>query len=265
MKILQRSLNLRLNMSTKSKVLMNFITFLCIFTLFFLSSSFNIFAEEEIDEVAAAETSETAPDTEGESDKIISDGAAEDSQSDGTGVYPAPPPFIYQGLFPCQACHRKDIRGVNSQLEKGNSFLKTYIRLANSEPRVLTKMHRDIRLKHADWHWCLNCHSTYERNKLKLITGENISFEQSYRLCGQCHGTIFRDWKLGVHGRRVGQWDGKKLYLLCAHCHDPHKPMFRKLPGKKAPDTLDGELKKSDLHKEELDDLYEYSDEESHD
>ena len=149
--------------------------------------------------------------------------------------YSVPPPLVYQGLFPCQACHRKDIRGVNSELESGNTFLGKYIRIPNPEPRILTKMHIDVTLDHAEWMWCLNCHSTYERNYLRLITGEDISFEQSYRLCGQCHGTIYRDWKVGIHGRRVGQWNGKKLYLLCAHCHDPHKPRFRKIPGKEPP------------------------------
>ncbi|NOY68525.1 MAG: hypothetical protein GXP53_03405 [Deltaproteobacteria bacterium] len=155
-----------------------------------------------------------------------------------TKLYPVPPPLVYQSLYPCQACHRKDIRGVNSQLEKGNAFLGTYIHLPDPKPRILIRMHRDIRLHHAKWMWCLNCHSTYERNYLKLITGERISFEQSYRLCGQCHGSIYRDWKLGIHGRRVGEWksDGKKLYLLCTHCHDPHQPHFRKLPGMAIPE-----------------------------
>jgi hypothetical protein len=150
-------------------------------------------------------------------------------------VYPVPPPLVYQGLYPCQACHRRDIRGVNSELEKGKSFLGKYIRVPDPRPRILVRMHTDITLQHADWMWCLNCHSTYKRNYLHLMTGEDISFDESYRLCGQCHGTIYRDWKIGLHGRRVGQWNGKKLYLLCAHCHDPHKPRFRKLPGKKPP------------------------------
>jgi len=162
--------------------------------------------------------------------------AESDPEENNEESYSVPPPLVYQGLFPCQACHRKDIRGVNSQLEKSNSFLGKYIRVPNPEPRILIKMHRTVTLNHAEWMWCLNCHSTYERDSLKLITGEDISFEESHRLCGQCHGTIYRDWKAGIHGRRVGQWKGKKLYLLCAHCHDPHKPRFRKIPGKGPPE-----------------------------
>ena len=160
-------------------------------------------------------------------------------------VYPVPPPLVYQGLYPCQACHRKDIRGVSSQLEKGKSFLGKYIRIPDPRPRILVRMHTDITLQHAEWMWCLNCHSTYERNTLHLITGENISFEESYRLCGQCHGTIYRDWKIGLHGRRVGQWNGKKLYLLCAH-----KPRFRRLPGKKPPQFIKPERWKTIENKE---------------
>jgi hypothetical protein len=35
------------------------------------------------------------------------------------------------------------------------------------------------------------------------------------------------DWKAGDHGRRTGSWSGRKEYLLCAHCHDPHSPAIK--------------------------------------
>ncbi len=150
-------------------------------------------------------------------------------------TYAVPPPLAYQGLFPCQACHRKDARGVSSQVDRGKSYLGKFLRAPDPTPRILVRMHRDINLQHADWQWCLDCHNTDERNYLRLINGETIPFEKSYRLCGQCHGLIYRDWKLGLHGRRVGQWNGKKLYLLCAHCHDPHHPKFRQLMSQDPP------------------------------
>ena len=31
----------------------------------------------------------------------------------------------------------------------------------------------------------------------------------------------YRDWKAGVHGKRTGEWDGRKDYLLCVNCHNP--------------------------------------------
>lgn len=164
-------------------------------------------------------------------------GTSADAQETGKDThYPVPPPLIYQGIYPCQACHRKDIRGVRTFVEEGDPFLGTYIRTANPQPRILVRMHRDIDLKHGKGEfWCLTCHTTQERNYLTLLNGKVISFEESYQLCGQCHGDIFRDWKLGIHGRRVGEWNGKKLYLLCAHCHNPHDPKFRKLPGMDPP------------------------------
>jgi hypothetical protein len=146
--------------------------------------------------------------------------------------YPVPPPLVYRGIYPCQACHRKDIGGVTRPAPEGESFLGTYMRSPDPEPRILVRMHRDIDLRHGKGaFWCLNCHNTQERNYLMLLNGEVIPFDESYRLCGQCHGSVYKDWKLGIHGRRVGQWDGNKLYLLCAHCHDPHDPKFRKIPG----------------------------------
>jgi hypothetical protein len=71
---------------------------------------------------------------------------------------------------------------------------------------------------------------------LKLASGDLVSFETSYRLCGQCHGTIFRDWKAGIHGKRTGDWNGKKTYRLCVQCHNPHSPRFKPLSPLPPPD-----------------------------
>ncbi|MBK8725056.1 MAG: hypothetical protein IPL96_03095 [Holophagaceae bacterium] len=30
-----------------------------------------------------------------------------------------------------------------------------------------------------------------------------------------------------MHGKRVGQWNGERTYLLCVHCHNPHSPRFK--------------------------------------
>lgn len=153
-----------------------------------------------------------------------------------SGLYPVPPPLVYRGIYPCQACHRKDAGEGTASGEDERAFLGTYIHAPNPQPRILVRMHRDIDLRHGKGaFWCLNCHNEQERNTLKLLNGEVIPFDASYRLCGQCHGSIYRDWKIGIHGRRVGQWHGRKLYLLCAHCHDPHDPKFRKIPGLPSP------------------------------
>jgi len=127
-----------------------------------------------------------------------------------------PPPPFSDGIFPCSQCH-KDMK-------------------PNRTRRTLTEMHTDIELKHdADHRWCLDCHDANDRDHLHLASGELISFDESYKLCGQCHGEKFRDWRAGVHGRRTGYWNGHKKYLLCANCHNPHQPHFKPLEPKPAP------------------------------
>jgi hypothetical protein len=138
-----------------------------------------------------------------------------DVMVDGQHIEVPPPPFS-EGIFPCSGCH------------EGQPVNRTR--------RELTDMHTDIVLKHDEAHrWCLDCHDAADRDWLHLASGERVPFEESYRLCGQCHGEKLRDWRAGVHGRRVGQWNGHKKYLLCAHCHNPHQPRFKALAPRPAP------------------------------
>jgi len=120
-----------------------------------------------------------------------------------------PPPPFSEDIFPCSDCH--DDMEVNPQR------------------RVLEEFHEEIELKNHDEanRWCLDCHNPDDRDVLRLASGKLVSFEESYLLCGQCHGTIFRDWKAGIHGRRTGEWNGQKLYRLCVQCHYPHQPRFK--------------------------------------
>ncbi len=127
-----------------------------------------------------------------------------------------PPPPFSDGIFPCSNCHAS--------------------MTPNRTRRTLTDMHTDIVLKHDEEHrWCLDCHDADNRDFLHLASGERVPFEESYRLCGQCHGEKLRDWRAGVHGRRTGEWNGHKTYLLCAHCHNPHQPRFQPIQPKPAP------------------------------
>lgn len=121
------------------------------------------------------------------------------------------PPFT-DGIFPCNDCH--------SEIEP------------NPLRRELVDMHDDITaiMNHDNENrWCLDCHDTNNRDSLKLASGKLLDFKESYKLCGQCHGDKLRDWKVGVHGKRTGEWNGKKEYLLCVHCHNPHTPKFKEL------------------------------------
>jgi len=121
------------------------------------------------------------------------------------------PPFS-DGAFPCTDCH------------------------ANFKPnpvkRELADWHQDISemFNHdKENRWCLDCHDFNNRDSLRLASGKLLDFKESYKLCGQCHGEKYRDWKVGVHGKRTGEWNGKKEYLLCVHCHNPHSPKFQEL------------------------------------
>lgn len=72
--------------------------------------------------------------------------------------------------------------------------------------------------------WCLDCHHTEQRNKLVNNFGEPISFDQPQLLCGKCHGDKLRDWRDGIHGKRIGEFKvgGKQRWFVCTECHNPH-------------------------------------------
>ena len=127
--------------------------------------------------------------------------------------FPVSPPPLTEGIFPCSNCH---------------ASMET-----NRKKRELKGEHTEIKLHHAEaMRWCLDCHDVKDRDKLRLYNGELIGFKESYRLCGECHGNVFKDWKAGIHGKRTGYFlsgAGKRTYFLCAHCHDPHEPKFKPL------------------------------------
>jgi len=99
----------------------------------------------------------------------------------------------------------------------------------NKNPRPL-KMHQDIipdsmQLKHGKGGiWCMDCHHPTNRTKLTDNFGKEVSFNQPQKLCGKCHGQVYRFWRNGIHGKRIGMWDkgGKKRWWVCTECHNPH-------------------------------------------
>jgi len=143
-----------------------------------------------------------------ESDIFNSD-LSQSKNAQNIDIAVAPPPFT-EGIFPCSDCH--------SDMEP------------NPKRRKLVDMHDSISaiFNHdSENRWCLDCHDIDNRDSLKLASGQRIGFDESYKLCGQCHGDKLRDWKVGVHGKRTGYWNGKKQYLLCVNCHNPHSPRFK--------------------------------------
>lgn len=138
--------------------------------------------------------------------------------NDTSQEFPVPPPPFTEGMFPCSDCH--------ASME------------VNPKKRELKEAHDDIVLRHAEtMRWCLDCHDARSRDQLRLYNGELIGYDQSYRLCGECHGNVFNDWKAGIHGKRSGAFAGsKRTYLLCAHCHNPHDPKFKPIKPEPPPD-----------------------------
>ena len=136
--------------------------------------------------------------------------AAGPGETPGETEIQVPPPPFSEDIFPCSQCHAEQE--------------------TNTTRRQLTEMHEDIVLNHAQQNrWCLDCHDAANRDMLHMADGELLDFKESYKLCGQCHGPKLRDWRNGVHGKRTGSWNGRKEYLLCVHCHNPHSPRFKKL------------------------------------
>lgn len=127
----------------------------------------------------------------------------------GDQVQAMSPPFT-EGIYPCSGCH--------DGKEKVNTARRE---LGFHDEQALVFDHD------AEHRWCLDCHDAQKRDQLHLTNGDLVPFTESYRLCGQCHGDKLRDWRVGVHGKRVGNWDGKKTYFLCVNCHNPHTPLFK--------------------------------------
>ena len=69
---------------------------------------------------------------------------------------------------------------------------------------------------------CFGCHDFMQRDKLKIFSGELVSFDRSPELCYQCHQKRYDTWSLGDHG---------KPDLTCSDfsCHNPHSPRLFKV------------------------------------
>jgi hypothetical protein len=140
-------------------------------------------------------------------DEPLLDAVTQTGPATDQDVFVVPPPPFTDGIFPCSDCHADmDV---------------------NYERREMEDFHEEIVIRHGPKErWCFDCHNPEDRDTLRLVDGRSVGFDESFLLCGQCHGTIFRDWREGIHGRRRGYWNGAKSYLLCPSCHNPHSPRF---------------------------------------
>ena len=92
----------------------------------------------------------------------------------------------------------------------------------------LARAHWEMDLHHAPAEImnCQTCHDPEQTDSLRLISGERIAFDESYRLCAQCHATQAADWVGGAHGKRLGGWAPPRVAAPCTSCHNPHDPGF---------------------------------------
>lgn len=101
--------------------------------------------------------------------------------------------------------------------------------------------HQDVRLSHGLNDRCVNCHDSENMERLTLRDGSTIGFAETPQLCAQCHGTVYRDWQRGTHGKTLGSWvthSEAQRRLSCNECHDPHAPKYEPYTPLPGPNTL---------------------------
>ncbi len=110
----------------------------------------------------------------------------------------------------------------------------------NPEIRPLNVMH-DAEIEHGRGRiWCTSCHYLENRNYLKTLLDEPVDFDDAHLVCGGCHANRHKDWVFGVHGKRVGNWQGERTLYDCAHCHNPHNPVIEPRAPKAPPPVRAG-------------------------
>ncbi|MGG6232395.1 cytochrome c3 family protein [Tenacibaculum sp. SDUM215027] len=111
--------------------------------------------------------------------------------------------------FACTECHTQPLHKMQSK-------------------DATKKAHWNIKVNHADSNTmdCTTCHNGDNPDNLKSLTGNSIDFNNSYKLCSQCHQKQYKDWTGGAHGKRIGGWAPPRTSMTCVNCHNPHSPSF---------------------------------------
>jgi hypothetical protein len=110
------------------------------------------------------------------------------------------------GQYPCTSCHLGR-------------------RMVLKDDRIVDA-HRNIKPVHPErtGAFCSTCHAADNVEYLTLKTGERATLDHTYRLCAQCHIQQATSWAGGAHGKRLDGWQGRRVVMGCADCHDPHSP-----------------------------------------
>lgn len=93
-------------------------------------------------------------------------------------------------------------------------------------PERIEDAHQDIQPVHPaeTGATCSTCHAAADVELLVLQSGETLTLNHAYRLCAQCHFAQVDAWAGGAHGKRLDGWQGRRVVMGCADCHDPHQP-----------------------------------------
>jgi hypothetical protein len=94
------------------------------------------------------------------------------------------------------------------------------------EPERVADAHQDIQPVHPaeTGATCGTCHAAANVELLVLRSGETMTMDHAYRLCAECHFQQADAWAAGGHGKRLDGWQGRRVVMGCADCHDPHHP-----------------------------------------
>ena len=140
--------------------------------------------------------------------------------SDPATVRKVPTKMLFDGA-PCSSCHEGMEPLAGDPKEKG-------------------VFHEAKKLQHGRNQHCFNCHHRKDPTNFTNFDNTPIKLADVQMLCAKCHGTTYRDWVQGSHGRRTGHWDktdGGPKYTVCIACHDPHWPRFKPMQAAPAPHT----------------------------
>jgi hypothetical protein len=121
------------------------------------------------------------------------------------------------GQYPCTSCH----------LGRGMVLRDARIKDA----------HQNIKPDHPaqTGATCATCHAADNVELLALRNGERATLDHAYRVCAQCHFSQAESWAGGAHGKRLDGWQGRRVVMGCADCHDPHKPAIESRTPFRAP------------------------------
>jgi hypothetical protein len=107
------------------------------------------------------------------------------------------------------------------------------------DPQPAMVQHTGLHIDHGMNDRCLNCHHRADRDKLVGPGGAPLTYDRVVELCARCHGTVYRDWSRGMHGKTMESWQaGQERRLGCTECHDPHAPAYEAIAPLPGPDTL---------------------------